>query len=291
MRKRAVGEFYYREGMAAAMSSYDIKKFSGKSKTFWGWVPILSSELLTVQDPVIRIERIRKDWADTERTKDCEYADFEFVDSGYLKSFKVSMPETGFMKIEIDILPTGLFSFHYSYDICAKQDNLRWELDFLFPTIIYTIVRDIYHDHVHHERTYDAVLQVEEAKDIEDAMRKFRLQYENKIKAYHQDIKRVDQDGLLFNTTQILLLRPMLKRLKLMNLAIGEFVYAKSFLQLHGLSCKAFAFDNATNSVRLLMDKQYWRIATFFASLNILLVTVATLPIFKKIGAVIASKF
>ena len=151
-------------------------------RTYYGWIPILS-HTLNSEDRNIKDNNFLKVFSDTDPSQEVAIELKEFDESGFISEFEGAIPEKCFIDVSCEIKETGLVSFSFSSDPPIEGNR---EINHLAASI-FDIIRDVYHEHVHHEKITDILLKPVESKEEREAVKKILRQYSTKIFTYHED--------------------------------------------------------------------------------------------------------
>lgn len=187
---------------------------------------------------------------------------------------------------------TGLVSFFFKNDGLDSEKFKFYSEKIYFPIFVFDIIRDVYHEHVHHARNDDCKLKPVSAKNEKEALYKILLQYQAKIFYYHSDLQPVKNILSIPHTKYF----EQRKRIALLETALGELIYAKSFIALHKaeLETSEFkthiiedSFDRAYESISILREKLTWQTMYVISMASIIIAILAAIasivPIFNFI--------
>ncbi|MBI4680825.1 MAG: hypothetical protein HY753_06405 [Nitrospirae bacterium] len=253
----------------------------------YGWIPILSSYLLTDNFHTKPSDIFPKSISDTDASQTID-GSLTFDDNQCITSITLDIPEIASVQVSCDMASSGLVFFQFnevSFSPIPLENTIFNEN--ALPTCIFDIIRDIYHDHVHHGKDSDCKLSPVIAKDEDEAVKKLLNQYQNKIIEYHKDFKLI-KNCFYLSPARIFKLKSK-KQLYFLTTGSGEFIYAQSFINLHediinriGFNVDTVnkSFELANKSVTTLKDKLSWRI------MYIISITAMVIALFALISAI-----
>lgn len=243
--------------------------------TYYGWIPILTpnviaSNKLKEGDVFVRVLEFCRKKVNIKVNK--------LDKNGFLSSFEVVIPEKQrkLINVECNIKLSGLTSF--SFFFYKKPQTQFNEITKYFKNKLvinlFDSIRDLYHEHVHHEKKDDAILKPVEAKAEDEAIEGILNQYLNKVIYYHKDTGSKKGNILIrFLDTR--------KRINFLASGMGELVYAQSFVSLHKDKIKNWeenikCFLRAFESLKILRSKLEWGIM-FALSLIVGILTISSI--------------
>jgi len=144
---------------------------SATQTKYYCWIPILTHELRPQDCQCQPIKPIEKILSDTDPSQKAIANNFKWDERGFVSGFLVSAPEKYFIQATCKIQKSGLASFSFNFDPKIKPE----EYEIIKKGIaiyVFDNIRDIYHDHVHHDKIDDATLLPVEAVDDHDAINK-----------------------------------------------------------------------------------------------------------------------
>lgn len=247
-------------------------------QTIWyGWIPILSHELVAENRSAETEANYKKKTSDTDTSQEVNVS-LNFADNHFLSSVQIDIPEIGTVNAKCKIRETGLINFEFSEIKFSKNEIVNNIFNNTsLPVLIFDIIRDVYHDHVHHEHHDDCKLKPVSSSSDNDAVTKILSQYQNKIFYYHKDSHSIKNYYYIPCSRYF----KMKRRVYFLETARGEFTYAKAFIELHKSHLKSekkyesetlkYFFDQAYNSVSILKEKLTWQIMYFISILAIII--------------------
>ncbi len=237
-----------------------------KTWSWYGWIPILSYELLAENCSSEMERSFKKRISDTDLSQRVDVS-LVFDHNNFLSAVQIDIPEVGTVEVSCKIERTGLVNFSFTGIKFSENDidNIIFNNTAL-PVLILDIIRDVYHDHVHHDRHDDCKLKPVLSDNADEAVIKILSQYQNKIFHYHKDSHSIKDYPFLPHSKYF----KMRRRICFLETARGEFTYAKVFIELHKSYLKSkcpsvnknikYFFDQAYNSVSILKEKLTWQI-------------------------------
>jgi len=228
----------------------DVKH--AKEHAFFGWIPILTYQLLPVS--CLITTPLEKRVSDTD-TQKISYT--YFWENNHITGIKIHYSDNSrslTINVKCEVFSTGLVKYSFVFYPDHEYSSLYVKH---IAAIIFDIIRDVYHEHVHHDTTDDVTLPPIETQDKKEAISKIFDIYSEKIIRYHKDIK------YSLNYWILKKLYYLLNRLRIVESGMGEFVYAKSFTMLHKdyldhADERLRSFENAYSSLKILREKFEW---------------------------------
>lgn len=228
--------------------------------TYSGWIPILTDRLIPLSSKEENeiVEYLKKpiNISDDLRNPELILVDnLQFKDD-YLISFQIKSQSSALLSLTINcaIGKTGIVKFCIPNQNPEQQEGKRNKEERL-AIKIFKIIREIYHEHIHHSKTEAALRPVKTSYE-DNALQDIIKQYDYKIIDYHDNgIKIVDKAGIE-------------RALSHIEEGLGELVYAKSFLNLHKshfrdrtkLDERIRSLDSVSKSLEILREKLSWNL-------------------------------
>jgi hypothetical protein len=253
----------------------------GKDLIYYGWIPNLSGNvfLLKVDDLLERMGYVKKKegvYSKRKRISDLEQDDDCNIVLEFPSKFESRNPENELV-FSISELKTKA--------ICRIKKNGFLSIDLIFadsfpikadyiPVLALTIyqeVKDIFHEHTHHNKEVDKLISPVKSRSEEEAIEDIIAQYQVKIIDYHLLLK-----GHLLREGILGYLWRNLKKFVLVKYGVipatppsipfaaqakGEMLYAIMFINLFLEKTNAdyekysFIFNNAYNSISALSNE------------------------------------
>jgi len=232
----------------------------GKDNCYYGWIPILTKNLL--YDRFIKELEKEKERVEGEEEKKLNeilsktgryyiHETHEDVENNKVKVI-ISIDDRNAIDRVLIFVKDNVLAAHAS---CNIEDNGLVMLKLEYPKEkdawkeheiimqVYIIIKDLYHHHTYHEPYEEILLLPVSAKDKTDAITRLVDQYQEKITAYHTIIWKDIKNKMEFDVVWELVSRAKI-----------EMVYASVFLQLFGKNIKDSqsyfsVFSNAFKSI------------------------------------------
>ncbi len=249
------------------------------AKKYYCWIPILTHTLNPASRDHIE-DNFRIKISDTDTNQEVVVSDLKWTSNvGYLSSFSIGIPEECFIKVDCNIQRTGLVSFTFDTDITIPNSYMEDNI----AVNIFNLVRDIYHDHVHHDKADDATLSPVEANDDKEAIEKILAQYSEKITNHHKAVRSTFKFHLW---RRIISLR---RRMIAYESALGEFIYAQSLIDLHQSVIDNHdnikeSFKKAYDSISILKEKSSWTLMWTITVGIVILTIISLAPAVTSLG-------
>lgn len=251
---------------------------------YFGWIPILSYNIRP-ENRNISEDKFTRVFSDLDLKQKINIQVTDFDKKGFLSKFVVAIPkrnsalESLTIEVNCKIRESGLVSFNFTtvpFNLGIEDEELREIFQSNLKVNLFDVIRDIYHKHIHHKKDSDAILSPVKAKDEKEAAEKILEQYSDKIFHYHRLIEKI---GMVNFVTRFCDTK---KRLDLLTSALGEFIYAQSFILLHknliqNPDEKREHFLKAFESINVLKDKLSWDIMFFISIVILYLTFIATI--------------
>lgn len=242
---------------------------------YYGWVPILSGNIfLGFHNQKKRDEIILADYIEPKCCVRNYYSHPQ--DPKRLSKIEIGIPEQCIVSVNIEeICINGLIKFNFDTKLETEKPIVRK----IILQIAYNSIKDFYHLHIHHSHDDDYIQTPVIAANMEEAVEKILEQYKKKIVKYHMQISKAIEKtviknkfgGLLrFILRDILHLSNYIWAIQQINIAIGEFTYAISFIRCciddeRRKKEEVEIFFNAGNSLKVIREKIAWRLGFYVA--------------------------
>lgn len=252
---------------------------SNPNVVYFGWIPTLTHEVIASKE-IKEGKTFSRVFSDLKLNQEANIELKKLDEKGFLELFEVSIPEVCGIKVECKVRPSGLTSFSFSFFL-PKDPKIDPIFKKKLVISLFDFIRDLYHEHVHHEKKDDAILKPIEAKTEDEAIEKILKQYWDKVIYYHKDIGTKKGVLRFFHTR---------KRINFLASGLGELVYAQSFVSLHKDNIKnweekAECFLRAFTSLGILKDRLGWNIMfaiSIIVGILTLLSSLGILPVIVK---------
>ena len=239
-------------------------------RTWYCWVPLLRDQLTFTEIDDSEREKYQEHifprvTSDTDETQEVDGELYWKDNTNQLIGLKIYIPEDGEVEVSCNVSVTGLTSFEFTkVEFLDDLNDESQEIVMydMLPVCVFDVIRDAYHQHIHHDRGDECQLYPVVSEDDVSGSFQVYKEYRDKITYYHKQIQFFEESPKKFKAITL-----MQKQVKWLDTARGEYVFADSFIRLHcnhlcdkiNVENALSSFENASKSIYILREKYSWR--------------------------------